>query len=255
MATGTKSFEGLGLPRLGEYQQEQQTVADDMVTLTGGTSQTGDFFVCEDVDGTEKFYIEADGVTNLVITNTTDTMDNALSVHYTTSGTYASGYGQGMHVNLQVGGTSSGGFASQQHNAFGADVTVNGTHTCGIGGLYVYMCEGTATLTSAQVYGGYFDIGTDFGAVDYLSCITLDKHNTTKGTTVDAFINCQLQGSGTATSLINMQGSGKPTYFLTTHATISGMIENSQAAAATAAYSLQVAIGGTKYRIPILTAT
>ena len=43
MATGT--WEGLGLPRLGEYEQEQQTAANDMVTLTGVESQTGSFVV------------------------------------------------------------------------------------------------------------------------------------------------------------------------------------------------------------------
>lgn len=41
MATGT--WEGLGLPRLGEYEQEQQTLANDMVTLTGVSGQTGNF--------------------------------------------------------------------------------------------------------------------------------------------------------------------------------------------------------------------
>ena len=187
------TFEGLSVPIFGEFYR-----------YTEDQSQT--------------LYVEDNGIFNLAIEHTTTAgADNALDVTLSITGTaVASGYGSGVHVGMSFGEgfVASGGFASCQQNAFAADVTVNGTHTSGIGGLYVYMAEGTATLTSAQVYGGYFDIGTDFGTVDYLSCITLDKHNTTKGTTVDAFILCQLQGSGTATALIQMQGPGRPAYFL-----------------------------------------
>ena len=222
--------EGIGVPRFGAYYRYSEAQTENLAVTDGG-------------------------VHTLTIANTT-TATNGIGVDTTYSGTYASGYGSGVHVGLAVAGTSTGGFASCQLNAFAADVSVNGTHTCGIGGIYVYMAEGTATLTSAQVYAGYFDIGTDFGTVDYLSCITLDKHNTTKGTTVDAFINCQLQGSGTGTSLINMQGPAKPTYFLTANADMTaGFIENVQVADATSAFALVVAIGGTKFRIPIQTTT
>jgi hypothetical protein len=31
------------------------------MTISGATSQTGDFIVCRDVDGTEKFVIDVDG--------------------------------------------------------------------------------------------------------------------------------------------------------------------------------------------------
>lgn len=61
MATGTDTFEGLALPRLGSYQQEQQAIADDMVTLTGKASMSGDFLVCENSAGTELFVINKDG--------------------------------------------------------------------------------------------------------------------------------------------------------------------------------------------------
>ena len=222
--------EGIGVPRFGAYYRYSEAQTQNLAVADGGEHTH-------------------------TITNATATGANAIDVGYTYSGTVTSGYASCFHAGLAVGGTSSGAFATTQYNAFAADVTVNGTHTAGIGGIYVYMAEGTATLTSAQVYAGYFDIGTDFGTVDYLSCLTLDKHNTTKGTTVDAFINCQLQGSGTGTSLINMQGPAKPTYFLTTHANTGGFIENVQPVAATAAFALDVAIGGTKYRIPILTST
>ena len=45
MAKGTSTFEGLSLPRFGEYEQEQTTAATDMATLTGVSGQTGSFFV------------------------------------------------------------------------------------------------------------------------------------------------------------------------------------------------------------------
>ena len=142
------TFEGLGVPLFGEFYRYTSAQV-------------------------ETLYVEDNGVMNLTVANTTDTMDNAFNVSYSCSGTYASGYGHGVHVDMAVNGTSAGAFSSQQFNAFGADVTINGVHTCGIGGLYVYIAEGTATLDTAQVYGGYFDM-TACGATDYFSCITLD---------------------------------------------------------------------------------
>ena len=55
------TWEGLGLPRLGEYQQVQQTIGNDMATLTGKASMSGDFIVCENSSGTELFIVNVDG--------------------------------------------------------------------------------------------------------------------------------------------------------------------------------------------------
>ena len=57
MAEGTSTFTGLSLPRLGEYEQVQQTIATDIVTLTGKASMSGDFLVCQNSSGTELFVI------------------------------------------------------------------------------------------------------------------------------------------------------------------------------------------------------
>ena len=228
------TYEGLSVPIFGEFYR-----------YTEAQVQT--------------LFVEDTGIFNLSVTHTsTAGTDNAIDVTLAITGTaVASGYGSGVHVGMTVGGVSSGGFASLQQNAFAADVTVNGTQTCGVGGLYVYMAEGTATLTSAQVYGGYFDIGTDFGAVDYLSCITLDKHNTTKGTTVDAFILCQLQGSGTGTSLIQMQGPAKPTYFLNcSSGSIQGFFDSTAGQSGdTPTGRLAVRIGSTTHYLYLFDAT
>ncbi len=61
MAKGT--WEGLSLPRLGEYEQEQQTAANDMVTLTGVESQTGNFINVK---------LGASGITPAVVTYDSD---------------------------------------------------------------------------------------------------------------------------------------------------------------------------------------
>lgn len=61
MAEGTKTFQGLGVPLLGEYEQVQQTAATDIVTITGAGSQSGDFFVCQSSTGTEVFVVDVNG--------------------------------------------------------------------------------------------------------------------------------------------------------------------------------------------------
>lgn len=61
MATGTKGFKGLAVPLNGESQINQITAADDILTITGASGQTGDFIVCENSSGTELFYIDSNG--------------------------------------------------------------------------------------------------------------------------------------------------------------------------------------------------
>ena len=225
------TFEGLGVPNIGAFYRYNEA-------------------------GTQTLLVDDNGAFNLTVGYSGVATDQAIAVAYSPNGTVASGYGAGVYVSLAVSGTSTGAFSTTQQNAFATDISVNGVQTCGIGGIYVYIAEGTATLTSAQIYGGYFDIGTDFGTVDYLSCITLDKHNTTKGTTVDAFILCQLQGGGTGTSLIHMQGTDKPDYFLNMNdGTESGFLDNTARDAASSAHNLVVRVSGTSFYVPLIAAT
>ena len=227
----TGTFEGLSVPVFGEFYRYSEAQ-------------------------TENLKVDDNGAFNLTVGYSGVATEQAIAVAYSPNGTVASGYGAGVYVSLAVSGTSTGAFSTTQQNAFATDISVNGTHTCGIGGIYVYLAEGTATLTTAQIYGGYFDIGTDFGTVDYLSCITLDKHNTTVGTTVDAFILCQLQGSGTGTTMIQMQGGAKPTYFLNmSDATVAGFLDADSRQAATSTSNIAVRVGGTTKYIQLLTAT
>lgn len=61
MAEGTSTYEGLAPPLFGEYEQVQQTIANDMITLTGKASMSGDFLVCQSSAGTEVFIVDKDG--------------------------------------------------------------------------------------------------------------------------------------------------------------------------------------------------
>ena len=62
MTTGDKTYNGLGVPLFGEFNIEQQTLGTDIMTITGADSQTGDFIVCRDVDASEKWYVDVNGV-------------------------------------------------------------------------------------------------------------------------------------------------------------------------------------------------
>ena len=62
MAEGTDSYMGLAVALYGESEIQAQTAANDILTLTGAASQTGDFLVCQHSTATtEKFVIGYDG--------------------------------------------------------------------------------------------------------------------------------------------------------------------------------------------------
>jgi len=70
MTAGTKTFLGLAVPLFGESTIEQQTLGTDILTIKGAASQTGDFLVCVDSSGTEKFVIDKSGgisITKMVL--------------------------------------------------------------------------------------------------------------------------------------------------------------------------------------------
>jgi hypothetical protein len=66
MATGTDTAPGgLGVPLYGDSEIKQRTAATDILTITGASGQTGDFFVCR-VDGdTEVMSVEDSGRANV----------------------------------------------------------------------------------------------------------------------------------------------------------------------------------------------
>ena len=66
MAEGTDTYMGLAVPLYGESEITQQTLGNDILSITGAASQTGDFLVLQNSSGTERFVVEDGG--NVVIT-------------------------------------------------------------------------------------------------------------------------------------------------------------------------------------------
>lgn len=60
------TFMGLAVPLYGDSNIINQTAANDVLTLTGASAQTGDYFVAETSAGTEVFVVEDGG--NVLIT-------------------------------------------------------------------------------------------------------------------------------------------------------------------------------------------
>ena len=61
MAEGTSTYEGLAVPLFGESEITQITAANDIFTITGSSSMSGDFIVCQNSDGTELFVVDSNG--------------------------------------------------------------------------------------------------------------------------------------------------------------------------------------------------
>ena len=61
MATGSSTFMGLGMPLFGEANMTGATAANDILTMTGASGQTGDFLVCESSAGAEGFVVSSTG--------------------------------------------------------------------------------------------------------------------------------------------------------------------------------------------------
>ena len=61
MAEGKDTYNGLAVPLFGDFEIKQRTAATDVMTITGATSQSGDFIVCQIAAGTEVFYVDVSG--------------------------------------------------------------------------------------------------------------------------------------------------------------------------------------------------
>ena len=121
MAEGTKTFEGLAVPLFGESEIQQQTVASDILTLTGAASMSGDFVVLQDSSGNELFYITNEGEVNIAVNSTAATsaislamgagavLTNFLAVSTSNSPTYF------LNVASSGGGLQAAGFISTKN--------------------------------------------------------------------------------------------------------------------------------------------
>lgn len=70
MATGTSTYMGLAVPLYGEAQIQGVTAANDVLTITGVSAQTGDYLVLEDSSGNEDFVIGSTGMIGTMVLGT-----------------------------------------------------------------------------------------------------------------------------------------------------------------------------------------
>ena len=74
MTEGTDTAPGgLGVPLYGDFEIKQRTAATDIMSITGASGQTGDFIVCQNSSGTEKFHVGSDGGIKVPIFTTAPT--------------------------------------------------------------------------------------------------------------------------------------------------------------------------------------
>ena len=61
MTEGSETYKGLAVPLFGESEIVQQSLTNDILTLTGKESSVGNFLTCQLSDGTEVVEIQDDG--------------------------------------------------------------------------------------------------------------------------------------------------------------------------------------------------
>lgn len=155
MTEGINTFKGLAVPLNGESEIKQLHIAYDMLTLTSYASNTSDFLVLQDSDGTECFAIDYRGVTDLVVT--------------ATSTVYA------FDVRLASSSTTGSNVAGNFQNVLGA-VSINGAQCFGLrvhldtssavsmgGGREAALCLYMKGWTSALGHGHSMIVVDDAG--------------------------------------------------------------------------------------------
>lgn len=251
MAEGTESYGGLGVPLFGESKIIGNTAANDVLTIEGASSQTGDLLVLQTSTPTEVFYVEDNGVTNWAVTN--PGADNVVAVVITDSSTVTSGYVQGSYVSLATTGAYTTG--STQVNGFAVDLTwVGGTVGCEFSGMYIYLAgSGSPTLTSANISGLNIYID-DVGGTPGNKC-ALQLHMADDGvaTGMDAFIVCRIEGSGATASFVQFAGTATlPEFFIKTNSAAGAKMIRAYSASDAATLALTCNINGSLYNIPMV---
>jgi hypothetical protein len=155
MAKGLETYAGLAVPLFGESEIKQQRAAIDILTVTGATSQTGDFLVLEDVDGTEVFSITSSGYMKL-----TGTIVDSSTLGFFCNIASSSTVGTNVALQSQITVTKESGATQDYAGWFYLDSSSSTTPA--VGGreavLNLYYMTGT---TSAHAGSGFvfFDDG------------------------------------------------------------------------------------------------
>jgi len=244
MAEGTEAYEGLAVPLFGESKIVGNTAANDVFTIEGASSQTGDFLVCQTSTPTEVFYIESDGVTNWSITS--PGTDNCVSLTITDASTISGGYLQGYYCSLTTSGSYATG--SAQINAIAVDLLLGGVIACEAEAAYFWIgASSTPTVSSANVSGlvVYVD---DLGACAYCSDVFL-HWKSSSAHTESAYII--MKGESASAPNAAIQFSGKyPAFFLRAQQSETGCVI-SATVNGTQNKALKCNIYGSSYCIPL----
>jgi len=107
MAEGTSTFEGLAVPLFGESEIKQQTLATDVLTLTGAASMTGDFVVMQNSTGAELVVVSSSGQITLATAGLSIAGVSAFTGAVTISAGVSSTTSAGFTINV----TSTGAIA------------------------------------------------------------------------------------------------------------------------------------------------
>ena len=251
MATGTDSFMGKAMPILGNATLTGETAADDVLTITGATSQAGDLLVLENVDGTELLYVEDDGVTNWTIAKTA--AENAIALTLTSAGTFTTGYHQGFYASHTATGKFTTG--NSQINSFAVDLFLGGEIGCEAEGMYIYVAKtGTLSLTSANISGlAIYIAGLGTSQPSTRCGLQLHMEGATVASGQDAFIMCRSEGTGLVTHAMQFYGSTNPTYFIGINSE-AGFV-TTQVPNGNVIKTISCSIGGTEYWIPLYSAS
>lgn len=147
MAEGTKTYEGLAVPLFGESEIKGQTAATDILTITGATSQSGDYLVCQNSTGTEHFVVSSSGLVTITsfsnsgastFSGLSSSSANAIKISVTSTGAMAANASVNANailvqassksvMNCVVMYDSVGGVTSAQVNTAVAFLGSNGT--------------------------------------------------------------------------------------------------------------------------------
>ena len=128
MAEGNETWEGGAVPLFGESEIQAQTAANDILTLTGAASHTGDFLVMQNSTGTEY----------LVFNQLSSSANNAVHIKVSSTGAIAANASVNANailvqasskskLNAVVMYDSVGGVTSAQVNTAVAFLGSNGT--------------------------------------------------------------------------------------------------------------------------------
>jgi hypothetical protein len=218
MATGTLAYKGLAVPIYGESTITQVTEGTDVLTLDS----------------------VADANTGV----------NIQRINITSTSAQTSGYLQGSYVNLNLDGGGTGGQTTQA-NSFATDITIDGTFSSGVWGMYVYAQEGSTgstptagALVGVQTYFAAFGAAMDY-RVGFWA--TSAETNSNLATGRDGAFMAECGSAGAWKSMLIAHG-GPPGAFLSIYGAPGEeeMYSTRAVAGSTSAY-LKVDVNGTLF--------